>query len=316
VTPEKIIPINVTPTDARSRVVAPAAAEATESPPPPPVPVTAAPPSSPLSKSAQWSIDRRAKRLARYEEVLELRRQGHSQRSIIRELKMSSRQVAKLLKAGAFPERAKGRYHKQVERYLDALRTRWAEGERNARALARHLRTLGYAGGYDMVRRYVSSWRTPGERLRVVGPRPAVRAPVPVKLNRPGSHRLSWLLIRDDIRRDAGDAAMLVELLKACEPIRTTTNLVRSFGAAIRERDLPALTAWHKQALDPGSTKEMNGFAEGLSRSWPEVIAAVEHQWSNGRTEGHVNRLKLIKRKMYGRAKLDLLRIRVTGSGP
>jgi transposase len=229
---------------------------------------------------------------------------------------MSSRQVAKLLKAGAFPERAKGRYHKQVERYLDALRTRWAEGERNARALARHLRTLGYAGGYDMVRRYVSSWRTPGERLRVVGPRPAVRAPVPVKLNRPGSHRLSWLLIRDDIRRDAGDAAMLVELLKACEPIRTTTNLVRSFGAAIRERDLPALTAWHKQALDPGSTKEMNGFAEGLSRSWPEVIAAVEHQWSNGRTEGHVNRLKLIKRKMYGRAKLDLLRIRVTGSGP
>jgi transposase len=60
----------------------------------------------------------------------------------------------------------------------------------------------------------------------------------------------------------------------------------------------------------------MNGFAEGLRRNWPEVRAAVELPWSNGRTEGHVNRLKLIKRKMYGRAKLDLLRIRVLGSGP
>lgn len=280
------------------------------------IPATTPSPSSPLSKSAQWSIDRRAKRLARYEAVLELRRRGHSRRSIIRELKMSSSQVAKLLKAGAFPERAKGRYHKQVERYLDALRARWAEGERNARVLARHLRTLGYTGGYDMVRRYVSSWRTPEERLQVVGPRPTVRAPVPAKLNRPGSHRLSWLLIKDDIARDAGDAALLVELLRSCEPIRVATDLVRSFGAAVRERDLPALTAWHKQASDPGSTQEMNGFAESLSRSWPEVKAAVEHNWSNGRTEGHVNRLKLIKRKMYGRAKLDLLRIRVTGSGP
>jgi transposase len=280
------------------------------------IPTTASWPSLPPSQSVQSSIDRRAKRLARYEQVLELRRQGHSRRSIIRELKMSSRQVAKLLKAGTFPERAKGRYRKQVDQYLDVLRARWAEGERNGRVLARHLWALGYTGGYDMVRRYVSSWRTPEERLQVVGPRPAVRAPVPAKLSRPGSHRLSWLLIKDDIPRDAGDAVLLVELLKSCEPIRVATDLVRSFGAAVRERDLPALVAWHTQASDPGSTKEMNGFAEGLSRSWTEVSAAVTHKWSNGRTEGHVNRLKLIKRKMYGRAKLDLLRIRVTGSGP
>jgi len=305
---------DATPVEAVISEAAPSAAESTGTPTP--VPAATPLPSSPRSQSAQWSIDRRAKRLARYERVLELRRQGHSRRSIIRELKMSSSQVAKLLKAGAFPERAKARYHKQVDRYIDALRARWAEGERNARVLARHLRTLGYAGGYDMVRRHVSSWRTPAERLQVVGPRPTVRAAVPAKLNRPGSHRLSWLLIKDDIARDAGDAALLEELLKSCEPIRVATDLARSFGAAVRARDLTALTAWHKRASDPGSTREMNGFAESLSRSWPEVSAAVEYKWSNGRTEGHVNRLKLIKRKMYGRAKLDLLRIRVTGSGP
>ena len=141
----------------------------------------------------------------------------------------------------------------------------------------------------------------------MVGPRPTRQAPVPARLNRPGSHRLSWLLIKDDVECDAIETALLAELLKSCEPIRLTTNLVRSFGVAVRGRDLTALTAWHKRASDPGSTREMNGFTESLSRSWAEVSAAVEHQWSNGRTEGHVNRLKLIKRKMYGRAKLDLL---------
>ena len=62
--------------------------------------------------------------------------------------------------------------------------------------------------------------------------------------------------------------------------------------------------------------KDMNGFAQGLLRNWPEVKAAIELPWSNGRTEGPVNRLKRIKRKMFGRAKLDLLRIRVMASGP
>ena len=124
------------------------------------------------------------------------------------------------------------------------------------------------------------------------------------------------MLIKDDVERDAAEAALLAELLKSCEPIRLTADLVRSFGAAVREGNLTALMAWHKDASDPGSTKEINGFAESRSRSRAQVSAAVKHTWSNGRTEGHVNRLKLIKRKMYGRAKLNLLRIRVTGSVP
>jgi hypothetical protein len=54
----------------------------------------------------------------------------------------------------------------------------------------------------------------------------------------------------------------------------------------------------------------------GLERDWPSVKAAIELPWSNGRAEGHVNRIKLIKRKMYGRANFDLLRIRVMTRGP
>ena len=82
------------------------------------------------------------------------------------------------------------------------------------------------------------------------------------------------------------------------------------------EGDLGALTAWTGRAVQMPLTNNMNGFAQGLLRNWPEVRAAITLPWSNGRTEGHVNRLKLIKRKMFGRANLDLLRIRVTASGP
>jgi len=100
-----------------------------------------------LSRNQQQSIDRRAKRVARYEQVLELDRQGHSQRAIVRQLKMSRKQVLKLLNAGGFPERAKRHHAKQVDRYVDPLRARWEEGVRNARELTRYIRTLGYTGG-------------------------------------------------------------------------------------------------------------------------------------------------------------------------
>ena len=111
---------------------------------------------------------------------------------------------------------------------------------------------------------------------------------------------------------------MLERLRKSCEPVRVAIDLARAFGQAVRQRDINALTAWMERASQPESTKEMNGFAEGLARKWPDpdVKAAVELPWSNGRTQGHVNRLKLIKRKMYGRAKMDLLRIRVLDGAP
>ena len=232
------------------------------------------------------------------------------------EMKLCRRRVMKLLNAGVSPERAKTQHTQQVDPYIDQLRQRWAEGVRNARALTKYIRTLGYTGGHDMVRRRVAPWRTATERLRLVGSKPKPRSPVPARLQRPSSDRLSWLIIKDDMTRRAGETDLLAELAKNCEPIRVGSEQARSFGEAVRERDINLLTAWTRRALETTSTRDMHGFAEGLLRNWPEVKAAIELPWSNGRTEGHVNRLKLIKRKMFGRAKLDLLRIRVMASGP
>ena len=58
----------------------------------------------------------------------------------------------------------------------------------------------------------------------------------------------------------------------------------------------------------------MAGFARGLRADQPAVTAALRLPWTNGQTEGHITELKLFKRQMYGRAKLDLLRARLLGA--
>jgi transposase len=78
----------------------------------------------------------------------------------------------------------------------------------------------------------------------------------------------------------------------------------------IRERQANALLAWLEQA-EQCSVPEMRGFAAGLGQDYVAVAAALEQVWRNGQVEGQINRLKLIKRQMYGRAKLDLLRARM-----
>ena len=74
------------------------------------------------------------------------------------------------------------------------------------------------------------------------------------------------------------------------------------------------LTDWQERAR-AGASVELRRFAEGLARDQAAVQAALEVPWSNGPVEGHINRLKTIKRQMYGRAGLALLRARVRQAG-
>jgi transposase len=56
---------------------------------------------------------------------------------------------------------------------------------------------------------------------------------------------------------------------------------------------------------------DLHNFAVGIERDKSTVVAGLTQAWSNGQTEGQVNRLKLKKREMYGRAKFDLLQRRI-----
>ena len=78
----------------------------------------------------------------------------------------------------------------------------------------------------------------------------------------------------------------------------------------VRQRQAEKFEAWLLQAAASG-IPELVSFVAGLERDKAAVVAALSLPFSNGQVEGQVNRLKLIKRCMYGRAKFDLLRRRV-----
>jgi transposase len=106
------------------------------------------------------------------------------------------------------------------------------------------------------------------------------------------------------------EAEFLYQLRLAWPEAEFVQRVALQFGLLVRQRDQNALTDWLLVAEGSGFP-EFQGFACGLRRDLEAVMAALKWRWSNGQTEGQVNRLKALKRAMYGRAKLDLLRLRM-----
>ncbi len=266
--------------------------------------------STPLSKGAEHSINRRAKRLARYEQILQLRQSGVGIRAIARQMGMGRETVKKFLRAGSFPERAKTRRSSLVDRHVGELRRLWDSGIHNAMELYRHIAAQGFRGSSHLIRRCIAPWRDPVQQSDASGSRQKSKAP-PATPTRISSNRLSWLLMKEDIERDAGEQKLTGQLLAGCEPLRIGIDLAKAFKQALANQQPRDLWAWTQRAMQDVAPTEIKSFAEGLVRDAASVEPAVKLKWNNGRAEGHVNRIKLIKRKMYGRAKFDLLRIRV-----
>ncbi len=92
--------------------------------------------------------------------------------------------------------------------------------------------------------------------------------------------------------------------------------LVQRFAALLRDHaaDVQATRATFDRWLDDALTcgvRVVETFARGLAQDGAAVRAALTTPWSNGQTEGQITKLKLLKRQMYGRANLDLLRRRL-----
>ena len=87
-------------------------------------------------------------------------------------------------------------------------------------------------------------------------------------------------------------------------------SLVERFGVMVRTKAIGELDGWIEQA----KASLIAPLARGVAKDKAAVRAAITEPWSNGQTEGQINRLKMIKRQMYGRAKLDLLEARRIGS--
>jgi transposase len=288
-----------------------AAREAMPGQPAPPTPTAthqsdrsavASPPT--LSRKRERQEHRRSRRQRRFEQVLELHRLGLSDRAIARRLQIHRDTVSRYVKAGVFRERAGRNYTRRTDRFADYLRQRWAEGCRNATQLFEELKGQGFGGSYHAVRRHVGQWRP------ATLPKEANGATAAGLFKRPSARRVCWLL-KDRTEREAQEQRLVACLEEHCPEVARAATVAREFRKMVRERREEDWDLWVAHAREPTTPKEIRAFAEGLKKDEAAVKAALRLPWSNGQVEGQVNRLKLIKRQMFGRAKFDLLRRRV-----
>ena len=298
--------------DRRAGLLGEVAKEVASAPAPVPLSSVPAQPPAPapsrLTRDEQERQDNRARRLARYQQVQELRQQGMSRRKIGRTLQISREAVARFARCEAFPERATPSHRPgrilPIDPYLPFLQQRWQEGCDNVAQLFQEIVAQGFAGSWYMVRRQVRRWR----RTAGVSPR---RGPPPIatpQMIRPSVRRIAWLALGHVREPTAQDEAILNALYRRWPELAETAELCRQFSSLLKEHAVDSLEAWVQLAEGPGILPEVGRFAEGLRQDWAAVLEAVRQPWSQGQVEGQINRLKLIKRQMYGRANFDLLR--------
>lgn len=256
-----------------------------------------------LTKAHQDRLARRAKRLARYEAVLELQHYGLTNTEIARRLNMDPHTVGRYLKAERCPLYPEGRTRpSKLDPYRDYISQRWQAGCHNATEIWREIGRLGFTGSRGLVAQWAAQQR---QQLRSTQSEPP-----PPKVTPWAPSRAAWLFAKPPDNLAPEDKAALVRMIQASDKAALVYTLGQQFVAMIHDRQPEALVPWLTAVFESGIGALIR-LAKGIQQDFQAVEAALSLPWSNGQTEGQVNRLKLIKRQMYGRAKFDLLRKRV-----
>jgi transposase len=195
---------------------------------------------------------------------------------------------------------------RRIDPYIPYLQDRWNAGEHNARTLWREIHAQGYPASEAQVRRLVIAWRTPPLAPGASGkPLPAKEEAVSYS-----AHQTRWLLAKSQAELSAREARYLETLKRLCPGVADAQRLLIGFHTLLAQRIPAALDQWLEEC-EQSELIEFVRFARGLRRDYAAVRAALRYRWSQGPVEGQVNRLKLLKRQMYGRASFALLRLRM-----
>ena len=182
-----------------------------------------------------------------------------------------------------------------LEVHLPWLEEQWSAGARNGAELWRRLRQYGFRGSL----RVVTEWATRRRRTE--------RAPAGALGRTPSVRSIARLL---SVGRDAlsRSETLTVAAIETGVPLLVEAReLIAGFQGMIRKRAVAELGAWITRAR----SSLVASFATGIMKDEAAVTAALNLTWSNGQTEGQITRLKLVKRQMYGRGKIDMLQARM-----
>jgi transposase len=249
----------------------------------------------PLTPSEQ----RRQERIAT---SLELNRRGMSQKAIAQSLGLHPKTIRRYL-LNPDPRNRRKKRTRLLDPYKSYIQKRWKEGCHNASQIFREIKKMGYPGETTIVRDFVKRLRQTDHRAGS-GSTPRL----------PGPRTMAWLLLKPPTDQSSEQNQIWEQVISKNSKLMTTSKLATDFSTMIKDRDSELLDDWLEQAGQSGDRLWRN-FAAGLKQDYAAVQAALLLPWSNGPTEGHINRLKIIKRQMYGRAMDDLLRKRALWQG-
>jgi len=254
------------------------------------------------SKEVQVSQAKREERLAQYQQIVAFRKQGLSQAAIAERVGVARTTVSRWLTHATFPEQPPRPRKTRLDPYLKEIAQRWEAGCHNIAQLHRELIADGVPLTYKVI--YKQLVRSlPEGRKNAQRPEQFPRPPVLAR-------QAVFLFLRRTFELDADEQETLALLRLLHAEVDQAYELVQQFAQMLRTRTGEQLDAWleHVRASQIG---ELQGFVVSIERDKAAVVAGLTLPQSNGLVEGNVNKLKLLKRMMYGRAKFPLLRQRV-----
>jgi Transposase/Helix-turn-helix domain len=285
----------------------------------PPLPARSDCPSDAAAQKRLIGRGRQAVRQELFDEIRTLFEGGSSVREIARKLGLGRRRVERWVRRIDLPDRNTMASKPCTPAYFGALLARrWAEGITKVRRLFAEIRHHGYIGSYSHLARFLAPWRScepsfdGDEQLRAEQEEPA---PVRMRTLDPMTGRaISPLTAAALCVKPRGLTARRVaniDALKAASAEFTAMrHLAMRFRGLLRGGTTERLDAWLIDARASG-IYAMQRFARTIRQDLEAVRNAVLEPWSNGQTEGQINKLKTLKRAMYGRAGVDLLRARM-----
>jgi hypothetical protein len=281
-----------------------------------------APPTTRLDPASdvaeQTRLTRRGRLAARqklFDEIRSLFEGGNFIGEIARKLGLGRRRVERWVRRIDLPDRNTMASTPSNPAYFSVLlERRWAEGITKVRHLLDEIRRRGYTGSFTHLARFLSPWRSGQPSL--AGPEQEEPAPVRVRMLDPMTGRvISPLTAAALCVKPRGQMTprqvVTVDALKTASPEFTAMRrLAMRFRGLLRGGTSEELDAWLIAARASG-IYGLQRFARTIRQDIEAVRNAVSEPWSNGQTEGQINKLKTLKRAMYGRASVDLLRARM-----
>ncbi len=184
---------------------------------------------------------------------------------------------------------------RSLDAFLPRLEAEWQGGCRNGADLWRRVRAAGFAGAL----RVVTEWAT---RRRC-----AESSGSTFSSTLPSARAIARLLTGRRDRLAMADAMLAAAVEKVMPALAVARDLLERFHTLLRSKSSAGLDAWTADAAN----SLLGSFASGVAADRDAIAAAITEPWSNGQTEGQITKLKLVKRQMFGRAKLDLLKARL-----